>query len=339
MKTGHILRAWGGILQGRRPLLSIEITKECPLRCPGCYAYQEGHLGQSGELRRNFDLRGRELIEGVLSLARRLRPLHVSIIGGEPLIRVRELDAILPRLAEMGIAVQVVTSAVLPIPARWAQIPNLSLVVSVDGLPPEHDRRRKPATYDRILKNIAGQSVVVHCTITAQQSRRQGYLAEFAAFWSARPEVRKIWFSLYTPQKGETSEERLSASERQSALHELAEIRGVFPKIDLPERMLEGFKRPPESPRECIFAQTTDCVTSDLATRVEPCQLGGRPDCAECGCIAAAGLAAIGRYRLGGLVRVSEIFRLSKAIGERFRPAPLRPLPAPAVTLHAGELP
>ena len=34
-------------------------------------------------------------------------------------------------------------------------IPPLSVVVSIDGLQPEHDERRKPATYERILKNIA----------------------------------------------------------------------------------------------------------------------------------------------------------------------------------------
>ena len=26
-------------------MLSIEITRECPLSCPGCYAYDDAHLG------------------------------------------------------------------------------------------------------------------------------------------------------------------------------------------------------------------------------------------------------------------------------------------------------
>ncbi len=45
MKTSEILRAWCKILKGERPSLSIEITRECPLRCPGCYAYDDAHLG------------------------------------------------------------------------------------------------------------------------------------------------------------------------------------------------------------------------------------------------------------------------------------------------------
>jgi MoaA/NifB/PqqE/SkfB family radical SAM enzyme len=43
MQAGDIMRAWGMILKGQKPTLSIEITKECPLRCPGCYAYEEQH--------------------------------------------------------------------------------------------------------------------------------------------------------------------------------------------------------------------------------------------------------------------------------------------------------
>jgi hypothetical protein len=51
MNAQQIVRAWGRILQGRRPSLSIEITRECPLRCPGCYAYEPGHPGEGLNLR------------------------------------------------------------------------------------------------------------------------------------------------------------------------------------------------------------------------------------------------------------------------------------------------
>ena len=51
MKLTDIGPAWGKILRGHKPLLSLEITRECPLRCPGCYAYEPGHLGPSDPLR------------------------------------------------------------------------------------------------------------------------------------------------------------------------------------------------------------------------------------------------------------------------------------------------
>ena len=79
------------------------------------------------------------------------------------------------------------TSAVRPIPIEWAPLRRLQIVVSIDGLQPEHDVRRTPATYDRILKHIEGHQITVHCTVTRQQVRRDGYLEEFVRFWSDEP--------------------------------------------------------------------------------------------------------------------------------------------------------
>src|SRR3989449_11496440 len=108
----------------------------------------------------------------------------------------------------------------------WANLPRLHVVVSIDGLQPEHDIRRAPATYNRILKNIVGQRVTVHCTVTGQMMKRRGYLAEFLEFWTPRPEIKKVWFSLFTPQVGDQMPEVLGSerseehtSELQSRLH------------------------------------------------------------------------------------------------------------------------
>jgi MoaA/NifB/PqqE/SkfB family radical SAM enzyme len=318
MKSTDIIRAWYGILRGRRPFLSLEITRECPLRCPGCYAYEPEHLGSAGPLRQLIDLKGDALIAGVLALVRRFRPLHLSIVGGEPLVRYRELGILIPKLDQMGVEVQLVTSAVRPLPLDWKNLANLHFVVSVDGLQPEHDRRRSPATYDRILKHIAGHQVIIHCTITRQLLRRPDYLKDFASFWSSRGEARKIWFSLFTPQQGQQTQERLTPEDRQKVVSELAHLRACFAKVYTPDAILEGYLHPPRSPQECIFAQTTTCISADLATSIKPCQFGGRPVCTECGCIASAGLASIGRYKLAGLVQVSDIFGLSRKIGQRF---------------------
>lgn len=318
MKRTDIIPAWSSILRGHRPLLSLEITRECPLRCPGCYAYEPDHLGTAGPLRQLSDFQGEDLIAGVLELVDRIRPLHLSIVGGEPLVRYRELGVLLPKLNEMGIEVQLVTSAVRPIPLAWRDLPNLHLVVSIDGLRAEHDKRRSPATYERILKNITGHRIIVHCTITGQQTRRPNYFEEFAQFWSQCEEVRKIWFSLFTPQQGQQSEERLTPADRLHIVTELRRLRTSFLKIDMPSVVLEGYLNPPASPQECIFAQTTTCISSDLTTHIEPCQFGGQPVCTECGCMASAGLASIGKYKLAGLIPISQIFSLSRRIGEHF---------------------
>ena len=45
MRVTSVLNAWTRVLSGYAPILSIEITRECPLSCPGCYAYGEAHMG------------------------------------------------------------------------------------------------------------------------------------------------------------------------------------------------------------------------------------------------------------------------------------------------------
>jgi MoaA/NifB/PqqE/SkfB family radical SAM enzyme len=333
VESKEVLRAWGRALLGYHPALSIEITRECPLSCPGCYAYGADHLG-GPTLRDVSDYKGQDLVNGILRLVDFHRPLHVSLVGGEPLVRYRELSVLLPILAERGIAVQVVTSAVRPIPQEWSRIPNLFLTVSIDGLQPEHDARRKPATYERILKHVAGHQIVVHCTVTSQMTRRSGYLREFVAFWSERPEVRKIWMSLFTPQVGERSEEILAPPVRSAVIDELAVLQGEFPKLEMQNFILEGYRKPPRNPRECTFARATYSVTADLKRKIEPCQFGGNPDCSQCGCMASAGLAAVARERRLG-IRLGWIFETSLGIGRfialfrRRTPAPIR---------HSGDL-
>ena len=81
MKKSEVLQAWARILGGRAPSLSIEITKECPLRCPGCYAFDAAHLGGGTELRQLSDYKGDELVARVLALIDEHKPLHVSLVG------------------------------------------------------------------------------------------------------------------------------------------------------------------------------------------------------------------------------------------------------------------
>src|SRR6059058_3865725 len=188
---------------------------------------------------RSARLKGQELIDKFMAVVDRHRPLHVSIVGGEPLVRYRELGVILPELAKRRIHGQIVTSAVREIPKEWRGLFRLSIVVSIDGLQPEHDKRRAPATYDRILKHIEGHSITVHCTITRQQVNRAGYIEEFLRIWSARREVEKIWISLYTPQIGEMSAERLSPTDREQVVADLLALRLRYPKLDLPKELIE----------------------------------------------------------------------------------------------------
>ncbi len=319
MQKSEVLHAWANILAGRAPSLSIEITKECPLRCPGCYAFDAAHLGGTTMLRQLSDFKGDELVKRVLDVIDEHKPLHVSLVGGDPMVRYRELEQLLPQIEARGVHTQVVTSAFRVIPPEWKDYKRLNVVVSIDGLQPEHDERRKPATYERILKNIAGSKVTIHCTITSQIVERPGYLDEFLAFWSARPEIAKVWFSIFTPQMGATDPEILTQAQRATVIAELRLLRRKYPVLDMPDAVIDEIASPPKSPEDCIFARTTETISADLTTKITPCQFGGEPDCEQCGCIASMGLAAVGHHKVLGPLTAGHLFMASDRIGRRWR--------------------
>lgn len=316
MKASEVLQAWTNILSGHKPSLSIEITKECPLRCPGCYAYDPAHLGGEGiALRQLVDYKGDELVQNILALVEEHRPMHVSLVGGDPLVRYRELEMLLPELDRRGIYVQLVTSAFRPLPKAWNTLSRLHIAVSVDGLQPEHDARRKPATYERILSSIEESSVIIHCTVTGQIADRPGYLEEFLRFWSERPQVKRIWMSLFTPQIGATGPEILTTGQRISVINAFERLYPLYPKFEMHDALIREFRQPPQSPEECIFAQTTTSISADLEARITPCQFGGNPDCSQCGCMASVGLAAVGHHRIFPGVTAGMVMHGSQRIG------------------------
>jgi organic radical activating enzyme len=311
----EVLAAWGRILNGNVPMLSIEITRECPLSCPGCYAYGDSHLGGGVTLSELSDYRGEQLVNGVVDLVRKHKPMHVSLVGGEPMVRHRELSRILPQLSAMGVFTLVVTSGVIPVPPEWMSISRLRVAISVDGLPEHHDIRRKPATYEKILKNIAGREVNVHWVITRPMLERAGYLEEYIAFWSAREEVNRIWVSVYTPQIGEQSAEMLAATDRETVARELPGLAVRYPKLLFNEGLAQAFAQPPKSPDDCVFAKMSANYSADLTSRVEPCVFGGAPDCSQCGCAASMGMHWVRGVKVAGGLKVGHFIGSSVKVG------------------------
>ena len=80
--------------------------------------------------------------------------------------------------------------------------------------------------------------------------------------------------------------------------------------------LIRQFSTPPDSPKDCVFALTTKTVSADLKTEITPCQFGGTPDCASCGCVASMGLAAVAAHKLGGVIPVGAIFKASIKVGQ-----------------------
>jgi sulfatase maturation enzyme AslB (radical SAM superfamily) len=315
LQTTDVLKSWGKVLRGHTPMLSIEVTRECPLHCPGCYAYGSNHLGGGVTLSDLSDKRGDDLVRGVIGLVDRHKPLHVTLVGGEPMVRHRELSRILPQLESRGIFSMVVTSGIIPIPLEWMALPTFTAAISIDGLPEHHNVRRHPATYERILANIAGRRVNIHWTITAQMLNRPGYLEEYVRFWHARREVRSMWVSLYSPQRGEQSAEQLTSEQRKHVANELSRLDTLYSKLHTPEGYTRAWLHPPSSPKECTFSRLSKNYSADLKTHVEPCVFGGDPDCSQCGCSASTAAHWISGIRLAGPLQGKHLLQASMTIG------------------------
>jgi hypothetical protein len=121
--------------------------------------------------------------------------------------------------------------------------------------------------------------------------------------------------SVYTPQVGEVSPERLTAGDRRRAIDELRRLRPLYPKLDMGPLVLDGLLHPPLSPGECSLAALARSISADLHTPLTPCQLGGAPDCSQCGCMAAAGVGAFARYKLFGVVPLQTLVSGSQKVG------------------------
>ena len=251
-----VMRAWGLILAGYRPNISIEITRECPLRCPGCYAYGDDHLGGDVTLRGLADYKGDELVSRFMALVDRHRPLHVSIVGGEPLVRYRELGTILPQLAERG------HSHAGSSRARCARFRGNGRISRSFRSSRRSTACSRSTTRGARRRPTTGSSSTSRDTRSRSTARSRGsrcgapgYLEEFLGTWQANPNTRLIWMSLYTPQVGEISEERLRPADRATVIAELRRLKPLFSKLQLPDAVLNVYAAPPDSPENCIFRE------------------------------------------------------------------------------------
>ena len=155
--------------------------------------------------------------------------------------------------------------------------------------------RRTPATYDRILKHIAGHEITVHCTVTRQQVQRDGYLEEFVRFWSAQ---RRRRADLGEPlhAAGRRGLRRAPAAGRSRARRRRPDgaAAALSRSCGCPKGLIEVYAKPPRVARTSASSRARRrCISADLETQITPCQFGGNPDCAQ------LRLHRVGRARRG----------------------------------------
>ena len=107
----------------------------------------------------------------------------------------------------------------------------------------------------------------------------------------------------------------LSRNDRAALFERMPSWKHQFPKLLMTPAMADAFARPPESPAECVFSKMSVNFSADMSTRVEPCILGGVPDCSQCGCAASVGFHSLRHTALIGPLKVGHLVTTSVAIG------------------------
>lgn len=132
---------------GFRPptILLMSPSMRCNLRCKGCYA---------ADYTRDDDL-PYEVMDRVLTEAKELGIYSVILLGGEPFIRPDVLDLVAKHADIAFMAFSNGTLITPELAARIAELGNLTVSVSIDGLRPAHDARRGAGVFDRAVRGMA----------------------------------------------------------------------------------------------------------------------------------------------------------------------------------------
>jgi hypothetical protein len=107
----------------------------------------------------------------------------------------------------------------------------------------------------------------------------------------------------------------LTRNDRAALLEQMPHWQRQFPKLLMTAGMVDAFGHPPQNPDECIFAKMSLNYSADLSTRVEPCILGGAPDCNRCGCAASVGFHSLRHTALIGPLKIGHLVSASVAVG------------------------
>ncbi|HEY7954145.1 MAG: radical SAM protein [Polyangia bacterium] len=285
LPTAYDLAKIGFFLFGfpRNAFGSIDVSKECNLRCRHCYFFEHDY---------DAELSVEQWIEKLDTLkrstSRREQPFfQCTWVGGEPLIR-KEL---IERGRKYFRYNTVVTNGTIPLP-DW---PDVHFYISIDGDEQTHERiRNKPGIYQRAMRNLA-EHPELEVTIAYCITRENVHCIEQAVKDWARAGASRMTFDFYTPI--ETIEEPLflPLEERDQALDLLIELKRIYGDFFiLPERVFRLMKS--ETCRQvtdhCLFSERSFAFQPD-GTPKEKCMMGPKADCDRCGCVVPFYLASL----------------------------------------------
>jgi len=252
---------------------TFDVSAACPLRCAHCYYYAQPAPASALST------------ETYLARLERLRDGHrlttALWLGGEPLAR----PELLVRAARLFSRNAVVTSGLLPVPDEL----EAGLLVSIDGLEPEHDRLRGRGAFRRTvsaLERLRPRPFALQVTLTALTLSAIDSLPQLVAETHAAGAL----VGFYTGAA--SSPLSLSPAMRARAVERLLALKARAPGVVLSSAAsLEVLKARSGIHAACPY-RDSDLAFDVRLERKSPCTYGAAADCASCGCALLALRAA-----------------------------------------------
>ncbi len=127
------------------PLLIVDVTNRCNLKCLHCYA---GFYKEEPTL---------EMLYKLIGEAKRMGVVSIVFSGGEPIVR-KDLFDLIKKAKQMHFDVKISTNATLITDGIAMKLKNAGLdkaMVSIDGMSKEtHESLRGKGTFDRAIKGL-----------------------------------------------------------------------------------------------------------------------------------------------------------------------------------------
>ncbi len=286
--TAYDLAKLGFFLFGfpRNGFGSIDVTKECNLRCQHCYFFEQD------EAYSDEDRTIEEWEQKLATLAAEKRPwefpfLQCTWVGGEPLMRRKLIE----RCRKYFRYNTVVTNGTIPLP-DW---PDVAWYISIDGDEAMHEEiRNKKGIYAKAMRNVrehAALNVTIAYCITKQNAK---CVEQSVIDWAAAG-ARHMTFDFYTPIETIEHDLWMDFEERDRMLDKLIALKRIYGDFFvLPERVFRMMKsdRCKRVTDHCLFAKKAFAF-GPAGERKEKCMMGPKADCDRCGCVVPFYMASL----------------------------------------------
>jgi MoaA/NifB/PqqE/SkfB family radical SAM enzyme len=278
---------------------SIDVTKECNLRCAHCYFY-EGTEGEAPAYAGKEDLTDDQWIARLEELKSTKSMLEFPFfqctwVGGEPLVR----KGLIEKARKYFRYNTIVTNGTIPLPS-W---PDVHWYISCDGDEETHERiRRKKGIYKRAMKHVAERPELT-VTIAYCITKENAHCIERAVKDWAAAGAARITFDFFTPVADMCDDNDglfLPLHDRDAVLDKLMALKDIYGDFFVIPKRVFRLMKSDVSKRvtdNCMFESHGFALGADGIAK-EKCMMGPEADCDRCGCVVPFYMASLTDRRL-----------------------------------------